>query len=82
MESVRSNSPAGHLLERVLDLRFDLKNSIPVPPINAEEELALKILDDETRRFEKEEVDKRQEEMEQERRGAEFQRRRKEQGGR
>jgi hypothetical protein len=65
MEWQRGNSAAGRLLERALDLRFDLEKGIPFPEITSEEATALRIMQDEERKWEAELNDRQRQEMKQ-----------------
>jgi hypothetical protein len=65
MEWQRGNSAAGRLLEQALDRRFDLKEGVGHPEITADEALALRIMQDEERKWEAELNDRQRQEMKQ-----------------
>lgn len=70
LDYIRERSAAGRLLERALDLRFDLDIGVQVPDITAEEDLALKVMKQESAKWEKEMSDKDRREREAEQRVA------------
>lgn len=65
VETARMSTPAGRLLERVLDLDFDTKHfRIDWSDITAEEAMALKILEQERAKYERESAVRTREEAE------------------
>ena len=63
VEYQRSVSAAGRLLERMLDLRFELEAGVPTPDITCEEAMALRVMKDETGKWEREQMDKQRQEQ-------------------
>ena len=75
IEYRRAVSPAGRLLERVLELDFDLKHfKLTLSDITVEERDALSILEQERSKWDKEESDRRRDEWDQQRRSDEARR--------
>ena len=65
---IRETSPAGRLLERVLDLDFDTQRfQVDWSDISAEEAAALKILAQERDKWNREETDRQRDEAERQR---------------
>ena len=73
VQHMRAHSPAGRLLERVLDHEFDTKHyKVPIEGVDAELRDGLKILEEERARFESDERKRMHEEVEQQRIEAEM----------